>query len=63
MRSTFADFEHLSLGAPDALEEAVSLGQAVEGVVALTHRSDETAEGVDLVLALDGTAVLVDLGD
>lgn len=53
----------LSLGAPDVLEEAVALGQAVEGVVALAHGADEAAEGVGLVLALDGTAVLVDLGD
>lgn len=37
--------------------------EAVEGVVALTHGADETAEGVDLVVALDGAAVLVDLGD
>lgn len=55
--------EHLSLGAPDALEEAVSLGQSVHGVVALAHRSDETAEREDVVLALDGTAVLIDLRD
>lgn len=53
----------LSLTGPDALEEAVTLGQAVEGVVALAHGTDETAEGVDVVLAGDGTAVLVDLGD
>lgn len=54
---------HLSLGAPDALEEAITLRQSVEGVVALAHRSDEAAEGVDLVLALNSTAVLVNLGD
>lgn len=53
----------LSLSAPDVLEEAVTLGQSVEGVVALAHSSDEAAEGVDVVLALDGTAVLVNLGD
>lgn len=56
-------FIPLSLSAPDALDEAVALGQSVEGVVALAHGSDETAEGVDVVLALDGTAVLVNLGD
>ncbi|KAM6532234.1 hypothetical protein FSOLCH5_001663 [Fusarium solani] len=59
----FPSFLALSLSAPDVLEEAISLGQSVEGVVALAHRSDETAEGVGVVLALDGTAVLVDLGN
>jgi hypothetical protein len=39
------------------------LRQAVDGVVALAHRTDEAAEGVDVVLAGDGAAVLVDLGD
>jgi hypothetical protein len=39
------------------------LGQAVHGVVALAHGADEAAEGVDLVVTLDGTAVLVDLCD
>lgn len=37
--------------------------QAVDGVVALAHGADETAEGVHVVLAGDGTAVLVNLGD
>ena len=37
--------------------------EAVEGVVALAHGADEAAEGVDLVVTLDGTAVLVDLCD
>ena len=63
MRKYLAQIPDLSLGAPDALEEAISLGQSVQGVIALTHRSDETAEGVDVVLALDSTAVLVNLGD
>lgn len=54
-------FPDLSLGAPDVLDKAISLGQSVQGVVALTHRSDEAAEGVDVVLALDGSAVLVNL--
>jgi hypothetical protein len=63
-RSTFShNLIDLSLSAPDVLEEAVTLGQSVEGVVALAHSSDEAAEGVDVVLALDGTAVLVNLGD
>jgi hypothetical protein len=53
----------LSLAAPDALDEAVALRQAVHGIVALAHRSHEAAEGVDVVLAGDGAAVLVDLGD
>lgn len=64
MSSKFSPhFVPLSLSAPDALDKAVALGQSVEGVVALAHGSDETAEGVDVVLALDGTAVLVNLGD
>ena len=58
-----ASTRNLPLGAPDVLEEAVALGEAVEGIVALTHGADETRQSVDDVLALDGTAVLVDLGD
>lgn len=54
---------HLSLGGPDVLNKAVALGQAVEGIVGLTHGADEAAEGVDVVLAGDSTAGLVDLGD
>lgn len=54
---------HLSLGAPDALEETVTLSKAVHGIVGLAHGADEAAEGVDVVLAGDGAAVLVDLGD
>ena len=53
----------LSDRVPDALEEAIALCQSVQRIVALAHRSHEAAEGVDVVLALDGTAVLVDLGD
>ena len=37
--------------------------EPVEGVVALANSTDEAAEGVDDVLALDGTAVVVNLGD
>lgn len=54
---------NLSLGAPDALHQAVALGEAVQGIVALAHGADEAAQSVDLVLAGDGTAVLVNLGD
>lgn len=53
----------LSLGAPDALQQTVTLGEAVHGVVGLAHGTDETAEGIDVVLAGDGTAVLVNLGN
>jgi calcineurin-like phosphoesterase len=53
----------LPLGAPDVLQEAVALGEAVESIVALAHGPHETRQGVDDVLALDGPAVLVDLGD
>lgn len=55
--------KHLALGVPDGLEETIALGKAVEGVVRLAHGANEAGEGVDDVLALDGTAVLVDLGD
>lgn len=54
---------HLSLAAPDVLDEAVTLGQSVQGIVGLAHGADETAEGVDVVLAGDGAARLVNLGD
>ncbi len=60
---SLSKFSHLSLAAPDVLEETVTLSQTVHGIVALTHRTDETAEGIDVVLAGDGTAVLVDLGN
>lgn len=53
----------LSLAAPDALNEAITLSETVEGIVALTHGTDETAEGVDVVLALNSATVLVNLGD
>jgi hypothetical protein len=52
-----------ALSAPDVLEQTIALSQAVQGVVALAHRADEAAEGVDMVLAGDGAAVLVNLGD
>ena len=54
---------HLSLAAPHILDEAVTLGQSVQGIVGLAHGADETAEGVDVVLAGDGAAGLVNLGD
>ena len=51
------------LSAPDVLDDAVPLGEAVHGVVGLAHGADEAAEGVGVVLAGDGAAVLVDFGD
>lgn len=54
---------HLSLAAPDVLDEAVTLDQSVQGIVGLAHGTDEAAEGVDVVLAGDGAAGLVNLGD
>ncbi|KAF1737510.1 hypothetical protein CRV24_003128 [Beauveria bassiana] len=45
------------------LDEAVTLSQAVHGVVGLAHGADEAAEGIDVGLARDGAAVLVNLGD
>lgn len=58
-----ASSRNLPLGAPDALEEAVPLGEPVQRIVALAHGADEAGQGVDDVLALDGPAVLVDLGN
>jgi hypothetical protein len=57
------DQTNLTDGVPDGLEESVALSQPVHSIVALAHGADKAAEGVDVVLALDGTAVLVDLGD
>lgn len=37
--------------------------EAVERVVALAHGADEAGESICDVLALDGAAVLIDLGD
>lgn len=54
---------NLSLCAPNALDEAVTLGQSVQGIVRLAHGTDEAAEGVDVVLAGDGAARLVNLGN
>lgn len=48
--------------APDALEEAVPLGEPVHRVVRLAHGAHEAAEGICLVLARVA-AVLVDLAD
>lgn len=53
----------LPLGRPDALHETVALGQAVESVVSLAHGANEAAEGVDVVLAVDLAAGLVNLGN
>lgn len=63
MNPFFVFVIRLSYGVPDVLEEAVPLREPVEGVVALADGSDEAAEGVDDVLAGDGAAVLVNLGD
>ena len=48
---------------PDVLEQTVLLGKSVEGVVGLASGSDVAAQGVGDVLAWDGSALLVDLGD
>lgn len=53
----------LSLAAPDALEETIPLCQSVQGIVALSHGANESGESVDVVLAGDLAAGLVDLGD
>lgn len=59
----FIFLRNLSLGAPDGLDETITLSQSVQRVVGLTHGTDEAAQGVDVVLSGDGTAVLVNLGD
>jgi len=47
---------------PDILEQTITLSEAVQRVITLTHRTDETAESV--VDALTGVAsVLVNLSD
>lgn len=61
--SIFSNVQNLSLSAPDALNETISLGQSVQGVIGLAHGTDKAAEGIDVVLAGDSTAVLVDLGN
>lgn len=53
----------LTLRRPDVLDETVALRQAVQSVVGLAHSANEAAEGVDVVLAGDGAARLVNLGD
>lgn len=55
--------QHLSLGAPDVLQQTVTLGEAVHGVVRLAHSTDESAQSVDVVLSGDEAAALVNLGD
>lgn len=47
---------------PDVLQVSITLGKAVEGVVALAARADEAAQSVRLVLA-GVAAVLVNLAD
>lgn len=53
----------LTLRRPDVLDKTVALRQAVQSVVGLAHSANEAAEGVDVVLAGDGAAGLVNLGD
>lgn len=53
----------LPLGRPDVLDKAVALCEAVKRIVGLTHGADKAAEGVDVVLAVDLAARLVNLGD
>ncbi len=50
------------LSGPDALQETVTLSEAVEGIVGLAHSADEAAESVDLVVTVV-TSVLVDLAN
>jgi hypothetical protein len=61
--SQIASSRNLALGAPDVLEQPVALSKAVQRIVALAHGANEAGESIDDVLALDGPAVLVDLGD
>ena len=59
----FSQIPRLAHAAPDVLDQTVALGQPVERVVALAHRPDEAAERVDVVLAGDRAAVLVNRRD
>ena len=52
----------LAAGGPDVLQVAVTLSEAVEGVIALTAGTDEATQSVGLVLA-GVAAVLVNLAD
>lgn len=52
----------MALSRPDVLQVTITLGKAVEGVIALTAGTDEAAHRVGLVLAGVAT-VLVDLAD
>lgn len=61
--SPFLTLTHLSLCAPDALDQTITLSQAVQRIVRLAHGTDEAAKGVDVVLAGDSAARLVNLGD
>ena len=61
-QSSSSETRRLSAGAPDVLEVAVTLSEAVDAVVRLAHGADEAAESVGLSLAVE-SAVLVDLCD
>jgi hypothetical protein len=52
----------LAGGGPNVLQVTVTLGEAVEGVIALTAGTDEAAKSVGLVLTSVAT-VLVNLAD
>jgi len=52
----------LAASAPYVLQQTISLCQSVQGIVALAHRSYETAKGVDLALACEST-ILINLAD
>ena len=60
--SSFLKARRLSGSAPDVLEVAVTLSEAVDAVIRLAHGADEAAESVGLGLAVE-SAVLVDLCD
>lgn len=61
--SPFLTSTNLSLCAPDALDQTITLSQSVQGIVGLAHGTDEAAEGVDVVLAGYGAARLINLGN
>jgi hypothetical protein len=60
--SLITSYLSLAAGAPDALEVAVTLGEAIQGVVTLTTSTDEAAQSICLVLT-GVPAVLVNLSD
>jgi hypothetical protein len=52
----------LAASTPDILQQAIPLRQSVQGIIALTHSSYKSAQGIDLALACEST-VLINLAN